>query len=424
MGSFAYEPIYVGKGKNDRMYDHIRPGMLSINNHRYNLLNTIITKVGLEEYKNNYVLKVIDGITDKHALEVERLMMSELGTLYDIHPNVKRGPLLNFTLCGEANPILLGKNNPMYNKSVHDVWQEKYSEAEYDERVLRHSHKLSVAGKTRWSSIRQDPDRHQQICESVKSGVNSYWDSLSDKERENRANISANNVKTFYETYETYENYLIEKFGLEEGHRRYQIKKNKARESMISFWENLSEADTQIQRAKMKAGINLFFDSINRDMDAYLLAKLGIDAFNEKKLNVKNTLSNAQIKRWELMSDEERKTHSDRLIEIWERKSPEEKLKWSLKYSGKNNPMFGNGHKVKGNSNGRATQWIIHMPTGEIYYCDGSFKRFCKAVLSKYKPQPHRKYLQEIVDSDTAVNGWYFKKVNRDFDTTNYIKYE
>ena len=105
MGSFAYEPIYVGKGKNDRMYDHIRPGMLSINNHRYNLLNTIITKVGLEEYKNNYVLKVIDGITDKHALEVERLMMSELGTLYDIHPNVKRGPLLNFTLCGEANPI-------------------------------------------------------------------------------------------------------------------------------------------------------------------------------------------------------------------------------------------------------------------------------------------------------------------------------
>jgi len=72
----------------------------------------------------------------------------------------------------------------------------------------------------------------------------------------------------------------------------------------------------------------------------------------------------------------------------------------------------------------RSTQWIIHMTNGEKYYCDGSFKRFCKDMLSKFKPQPHRKYLLEVIKYDKPINGWYFKKVDRKINTKNYIIYE
>jgi len=84
------------------------------------------------------------------------------------------------------------------------------------------------------------------------------------------------------------------------------------------------------------------------------------------------------------------------------------------------------GNLVSGNKNGKAVQWIIHLPNGTKYYCDGTFKKFCRTILRKYKPQPHRKYMNEILKLDVPVNGWYFKKVNDSFNYSekNYIKYE
>ena len=45
-------------------------------------------------------------------------------------------------------------------------------------------------------------------------------------------------------------------------------------------------------------------------------------------------------------------------------------------------------------------------------------------MLSKFKPQPHRKYLLEVIKYDKPINGWYFKKVDRKINTKNYIIYE
>ena len=64
------------------------------------------------------------------------------------------------------------------------------------------------------------------------------------------------------------------------------------------------------------------------------------------------------------------------------------------------------------------------MPSRERYYCDGNFKKFCKENLRGIKPQPHRKYLKQITETDKPFNGWYFKKVDRSFNKTNYKIYE
>ena len=62
-----------------------------------------------------------------------------------------------------------------------------------------------------------------------------------------------------------------------------------------------------------------------------------------------------------------------------------ENLKLSLKnrrsYIGENNPMFNKGEKLKAERNGRALKRIIITPNGEKFYCNGTFKKFCKKYL-------------------------------------------
>jgi len=109
------------------------------------------------------------------------------------------------------------------------------------------------------------------------------------------------------------------------------------------------------------------------------------------------------------------------------RKHTEETLKkLSIASSGERNSMYKNGHKVSGNKNGRSVYYIIHTPTGEKYFCHGTFKKFCKEVLSKIKPMPHRKYLYRCLKENTTIDGWYFQKL-KSLDEINinyYIKYE
>lgn len=422
-GDYEYEPIYVGKGKGFRMYHHIRPKMLEINNYRYNLLNKIINKIGKGTYKKSYIIKVKDNLTNDAALDIEYDIMYELGTRYDIHPQIKRGPLLNFTLCGVPNPILYGKSNPMYGISIYDKWEAQYPPKLFNKMVEGHRKLLKTNAKNFWSSLNNNEDDYETYCKKVKKEIHRYWDSLSESERSRLSEQRSDNVKRFFKEYGSYENYYITKYGLDNGLKKEKERRHNIKEAVKSFWINADKLFKEQHAKSTKEGLHNFFGKYG-NLDNYIISKFGGDYYNEWKSNVRATLSVSQQKRWDNMSATNREHHSNRLKQAWDNKTAEELLQHRKKYIGKNNPMYNNGHKVSAAKNGRATQWIIHTPSGERYYCDGNFKKFCKEKLRGIKPQPHRKYLKQITETDEPFNGWYFKKVDRSFNKLNYKIYE
>ena len=95
-----YRIIYVGKGKNTRIYDHIKHSNLEKNNIKNNTIKKLIELYSIEKYKAKYIIKIKDGLTDNQALELEYKVMKKIGTFIPIHKDIKKGTLLNSTLCG------------------------------------------------------------------------------------------------------------------------------------------------------------------------------------------------------------------------------------------------------------------------------------------------------------------------------------
>ncbi len=414
-----YEPFYVGKGKNNRLYDHLRPNMLKISNHRYNLLSSIIDDIGIDAYKKNFIVKIDDKLSNNTALSLEGLIMKEIGTYYDIHPDIKPGPLLNFTLAGVENPILYGANNAMYNKSIVDIWKSKHNIETVKKLEEDYSLKQSNSGTIRWQDIKADDLKYEEICKNINAGVHRYWDSLSVEDRILVSNTRSANFKTFYKKYGTIENYYIETYGLVEGVRLEEERRKNISKGLISFWDTVDDEFKRVHSLKTSLGLRKFLKK-HGSVNEYLLDKLGPEKFKERQDSMKHNQSVSGKRRWAHMSIAERESLKQKKRDTYkkfiESMSTIEYQQYKAKHSGENNPMYNMGKLVSGSKNGRATQWIAHLPNGDRYYCDGTFKAFCRTVLRKYKPHPHRKYMDEILKYDTPVFGWYFKRVDRDFD--------
>ena len=105
--------------------------------------------------------------------------------------------------------------------------------------------------------------------------------------------------------------------------------------------------------------------------------------------------------------------------------SDKHKQRLSFLNKGQKNKMYGQGHKVSGSKNGRAVIYIVHTFDNIKYLCIGTFKKLCKEVLSNYKPMPHRKYLKKVLEKNTTIDGWYFKKLKslEEININDYIIY-
>ena len=92
---FLYEPIYVGKGKDNRLYNHIT----YFKNDRKNKINSILYNKLNKIYKNNLepiVIMFNENINENICYDYEANLISEIGTISgetDI-----RGPLCNFCI--------------------------------------------------------------------------------------------------------------------------------------------------------------------------------------------------------------------------------------------------------------------------------------------------------------------------------------
>lgn len=76
--SFLYKPFYIGQGKNDRLFSHIkqaRPSRANKNSHKLNTIRTI-QQTGFQPY----VVKIAENLTTEEALQIELELILEFKT--------------------------------------------------------------------------------------------------------------------------------------------------------------------------------------------------------------------------------------------------------------------------------------------------------------------------------------------------------
>lgn len=93
--TFFYEPYYVGKGREYRIYDHLRHDKSSRQNkHRYSK----IQKIRKEKFEpKEYIVKNINNISEKCGLCFEKYLISLIG-----RKDINDGVLTNFTIGGDG----------------------------------------------------------------------------------------------------------------------------------------------------------------------------------------------------------------------------------------------------------------------------------------------------------------------------------
>jgi hypothetical protein len=107
---FKNKPFYIGKGKSDRLDKHlksIKDKNIDITNNRYklNVINQIISE-GLEPI----IIKVVDGLDEKTAYDIETLLIDIMGFRYN-----KTGILTNISIGG------LGGDNFTNNPNKEEI---------------------------------------------------------------------------------------------------------------------------------------------------------------------------------------------------------------------------------------------------------------------------------------------------------------
>lgn len=82
-------PIYVGKGKGNRAYDHFKPSSLRKQHHLYSFI---------KKYGTLPVVIIRDNLTNEQSQEIERALIAALGRI-----DLGTGNLFNLTEGGEGN---------------------------------------------------------------------------------------------------------------------------------------------------------------------------------------------------------------------------------------------------------------------------------------------------------------------------------
>jgi hypothetical protein len=408
---FYYEPIYVGKGKNNRKLSHIKECNKDNKGNllKRNKLSKIKNYISLEEYIDNFILIEFNSINEKFIYSKEEEYVSKIGTIANVWGVDKRGPLTNMLRGGIANPILFGEKNPMFNKTIFDVWKEKEINVEERTKEWKSNIGSSNIGWTKRLS-KEKYDLFIENCRIHSSGEYNYFIKLT-KEEQNK-NIQKR-VKSWKNTVE------------ERSEEKQQIINKNISNSLKIYWETISPEQYETWNNNLKRSLDSYWESVKNDPNEQeKIKKRSVKAQETIKNNpekYKNSVKKRSGQNYYL-----KKNGAKNLYEYLNEKYGEEvacnyKEDMLKKLSGENNPMYKKGYKISGSKNGRALNIIIHFPDGEKYLCIGTFKKFCKEVLSKIKPQPHRKY-----PFGKEIDGWYFNKIE-DLSSINkneYILYE
>lgn len=95
---FEYEPFYIGRGRSERYYQHVRH---SYGDKKQSLKVRIIRAIRKETGKNPIILKIKDNITYDFSLIQENYFIKLIG-----RRDLEKGPLVNWTNGGEGSKEL------------------------------------------------------------------------------------------------------------------------------------------------------------------------------------------------------------------------------------------------------------------------------------------------------------------------------
>ena len=151
--TFNFEPFYIGKGKNGRLFTHLTDTR-SKNSLKRQKINRI-----REAGQEPIVIKLAEGLEEDEALAVEKAVIAEVGTKWCIK-GVKSGPLCNMTSGGDGYSLSAeqklwlsqqnsGENNPMFGKSHQVSAKAKISKYR---KTFRHSEET----KARYKELRRN----------------------------------------------------------------------------------------------------------------------------------------------------------------------------------------------------------------------------------------------------------------------------
>jgi hypothetical protein len=168
-------PIYVGKGKNSRYKEHLKRCFKQKKGTSlfYDKIRKMINS------GNPPGIKIIsENMSETEALKLERIKEIEFGTILN-----QTGTLLNISPCGNKNPILFGKENPMFGKSIFDVWKENYTQEEFESRFNTYTNNLSnsLIGKKHTEETKEKQSKKRK----------EYFENLTEEKKSLRSdNIS------------------------------------------------------------------------------------------------------------------------------------------------------------------------------------------------------------------------------------------
>lgn len=156
-------PIYVGKGKNNRYKVHLKK-FLNVKKGKipfYDKLHKMKS-----DGKEPVIIIIEKNLSEEDALKKEKEYYKKFGTVFN-----GDGTLYNYNECGVKNPILKGKKNPMYKKSLFSVWVKKYGEDSANDKMKKYRKNMSKSTKGRKQT--------NVTKQKIQNQKQKYWDELS-----------------------------------------------------------------------------------------------------------------------------------------------------------------------------------------------------------------------------------------------------
>lgn len=191
--SFLYEPFYIGKGKNKRLYEHLKQKNNSPKNNK-------IKKIIKSGYNlKDYILIVKNFLTEQEAFNFEIELINKIG-----RKNLRTGPLNNLCEGGKGSNTISNHPNKesiisklktykgIKNKKWNKNYEEIYGEKANEQRELR---------KTASTGILKNEQTKKKISISNKGKI--PWNKGLTKETDIRVKSYTEN-KIYFQCFKSY----------------------------------------------------------------------------------------------------------------------------------------------------------------------------------------------------------------------------